>query len=674
MKKVLFVLILSAVAAAACYAQAATSGEMGLASKIRSAEYVPFSFTLGGEPSAKILQRSGKTLSFKVTEKGVTETASVWTDPVTGVEIKYVAHTYDRFPALDWTVYLTNTTSKASPVLDKFFAYDGVLMSDKGDVKIHWDRGGINEPNAFEPMIDLLGSAGGELIRQWPDPHNSTYDNTVYAKAHYEPLLGRGSDRVSSYFDFEGKGKGAIICVGWPGQWTMDAAKSGKDVTVTAGQAELTGTLNPGETVRSPRMVVMYYKGDFVRGQNLWRRFYLTHATPKIDGKPPKARFNFCAGANVETMKRIEKMDVKAEYLWQDAGWYPKPFGDWYNTGTWEISDPEGMKAAFDYSHKMGMKNMLWFEPERVYEGTEFYNNHGDWLIKGDFPDVHWKHEYGNLADYSKPEVVNWFINRIDKIIKYAGVDMYREDFNMSPLKYWQRRDTAERKGFVENAYIQGHLRLWQTLKDRNPGLEIDSCSSGGLRNDYATMCMALPALRTDYEFEPNPEGYQGSFFGSAYWLPLGGIGMRGADLYDFRSTYGGMATAVWSGTVNGRTGKPYDYDFMRKIAEEFRTIKECYTGDYYPLTPWNIDKDKWIAAQFDLPEAGKGIIQAFRRPENKEPAITVTLRGLRPGAKYKFTNRDGGEEIFTGKQLMKGYKLSAPEARTSMIIEYTKL
>ena len=78
MKKLLFILILSVVAAAACHAQAATSGEMGLASKIRSAEFVPFSFTLGGEPSATVLARSERTVSSKATEAGVTETTTVW--------------------------------------------------------------------------------------------------------------------------------------------------------------------------------------------------------------------------------------------------------------------------------------------------------------------------------------------------------------------------------------------------------------------------------------------------------------------------------------------------------------------------------------------------------------------------------------------------------------------
>ena len=46
----------------------------------------------------------------------------------------------------------------------------------------------------------------------------------------------------------------------------------------------------------------------------------------------------------------------------------------------------------------------------------------------------------------------------------------------------------------------------------------------------------------------------------------------------------------------------------------EFRPL---YYGDYYPLTPWSRDEYSWIGWQFDCPEKGEGVIQAFRRDES---------------------------------------------------------
>ena len=37
--------------------------------------------------------------------------------------------------------------------------------------------------------------------------------------------------------------------------------------------------------------------------------------------------------------------------------------------------------------------------------------------------------------------------------------------------------------------------------------------------------------------------------------------------------------------------------------------------GDYYPLTSYSLQPDHWIAWQFNRPETGDGVVQAFRRP-----------------------------------------------------------
>ena len=153
-----------------------------------------FGFTLGGESSEAVLIRSEKTVSQKATEEGVTETRTVWFDPKTEIKVERVAHRYDDFPALDYTIYITNTGSGKSPVLADFRAYDGVLLRSKGNVKLHWDRGGINSPRAFEPMVDILGDSDKTVVRDVPAPEVAC-DDTLYGAAHYNPFMGKGSDR-----------------------------------------------------------------------------------------------------------------------------------------------------------------------------------------------------------------------------------------------------------------------------------------------------------------------------------------------------------------------------------------------------------------------------------------------------------------------------------------------
>ena len=57
--------------------------------------------------------------------------------------------------------------------------------------------------------------------------------------------------------------------------------------------------------------------------------------------------------------------------------------------------------------------------------------------------------------------------------------------------------------------------------------------------------------------------------------------------------------------------------------------MADCFYGDYYPLTPYSLSEDAWIAWQFHQPEKGEGMIQAFRRMKCPESEMRLKLRGL---------------------------------------------
>ena len=56
------------------------------------------------------------------------------------------------------------------------------------------------------------------------------------------------------------------------------------------------------------------------------------------------------------------------------------------------------------------------------------------------------------------------------------------------------------------------------------------------------------------------------------------------------------------------------------------------FYGDFWPLTPYSLENNVWMAWQFDRPEAGEGVVQAFRRAENGDESATFRLRGLDAG------------------------------------------
>jgi alpha-galactosidase len=261
-------------------------------------------------------------------------------------------------------------------------------------------------------------------------------------------------------------------------------------------------------------------------------------------------------------------------------------------------------------------------------------------------------------------------------MIESQGLDWYREDMNGGgPCPAWRKNDAPNRQGITENLYVQGHLAFWDELRRRHPRLRIDSCASGGRRNDLETMRRAVPLLRSDFHGANMPgviEGNQGHTYGLSAWLPFQGTAACGSDPYAARSFYlpsFGFRRFLW-------WQKPENLDRMRQAYVECRKIAPMMLeGDYYPLTPYSLKSDRWIAWQFNRPEQGEGVVQAFRRKDCAEAAQTYRLRGLDPAALYEVTNFDvNGSTTMSGQDLMeKGLTVEIKDKPGAAVIVYRR-
>ena len=282
--------------------------------------------------------------------------------------------------------------------------------------------------------------------------------------------------------------------------------------------------------------------------QNLWRRWYIAHNMPRVHGRTQQPVTQIQVGGSEQDIGNIKaylQAGIKPDLCWRDAGaggttWYPSsdgPFkgGDaWLNTGTWDIDPkkyPNGFKPFSDWVHAHGMQFLLWFEPERVGSLRSWLGkNHPDWVLPCN--------EQGGLLNEGSPAALRWLIDHVDGMIKSQKIDWYREDMNgVGPLPGWRKNDAGDRRGITENFYVQGHLAFWDELRRRNPNLRIDSCASGGRRNDLETMRRAVPLTRSDFQFPDMigvVEGQQGHTYGLSFWLPFYG---NGCYLYESTPT-----------------------------------------------------------------------------------------------------------------------------------------
>jgi alpha-galactosidase len=621
-----------------------------------------------GKASADLLPGWKREHATRKLDDQRTEHTLVWNDPKTGLQVRCVMIEYQDFPTVEWTMHFKNTGTVDTPILEKILPLDTSFQRGAdGEFLLHHNIGSPCSAGDYGPLLTPLG----------PE-----------ATKHISAAGGRPTNSDMSYFNLEWPGEQRIVVVGWPGQWAADFVRDNAlDLSLRAGQELTHLKLLPGEEIRTPLIVVQFTKGgDWIRAQNVWRRWMLPYGMTRPGGQPPKFALRASSSRAYEEMiganeqNQIMHIDRYAEERlgidtwWMDAGWYPQEHG-WPQVGTWEVDPkrfPRGLKPISEEAHKHGVNILVWFEPERVAADTWLTQNHPEWILGG---------AGGGLLNLGNPEAQKWLTDHIDKLLTEQGIDIYRQDFNMDPLDFWRHNDALDRQGITEIRHVEGLLAFWDELKRRHPGLLIDTCASGGRREDLETIRRAVPLWRSDYAFEPN--GHQGQTYGLSMWIPYHGTG---TVAYTGAAYYGGGLTPVqpyafWSNAcpslgigVDIRV-KEIDYDTWRRLIGEWREVNKFYYGDYYPLTPYTLEPSAWIAWQFDRSDLGEGMVQAFRRAASFYESARFKLRGLDPDAKYEVNDLEHpAPATMTGRELMEtGLLVALKDQPGAAVIVYKR-
>jgi alpha-galactosidase len=620
----------------------------------------PLSFVYDGKRSNDLLPGWSFKESTRKLDESRRQRTQTYTDPATGLQICVTLVQYKDFPTIEWTAHLKNTGIKDTPILENLRALDVHFHRglNAGEFVLHHNRGAPNTPRDYEPFTTELGPGAEKRITG---------------------AGGRPTNSDLCYFNLEWGSQGVIMALGWPGQIATGFTRDSADgVRIVSGQELTHFKLLPGEEVRTPLAVLQFWQGtsfngaqNVVRAQNIWRRWMIAHNLPRPGGKPMPNIFSTGAtglfpnyvGTQEEELAVLRTWARRAPQVdcwWVDAGWYPCN-GDWWNTGTWKPDPtrlPGGLKAISDAAHASGMKFLVWFEPERAAPGSWLYENRPRWLLG--------KEGRSKLLDLGNAEAWRWIVGHLDSLITSQGIDIYRQDFNLDPLDAWRANDAEDRQGITENKHVQGLLALWDELKRRHPDMAFDECASGGRRNDLEMMRRGVPISKSDYAGPAGP--FQCQFYGIASWLPYFGAGAPMDHPYGFRSSY-----APWTATLVDTRDESKDLSLVHQAVAEACKVRPYFFGDFYPLTAYSLEESVWIAWQFDLPEQSKGMVQAFRRPENAEESKTFKLHNLDPRATYELTDFDSASaRKMTGRDLMeKGLTIVTKQKPWASIITY---
>lgn len=284
---------------------------------------------------------------------------------------------------------------------------------------------------------------------------------------------------------------GEVWCLGleWSGntRHLVEKMNTGR-TTIGAGELLLPGELilGPGESYETPTVAAAYSDEgidgithryySWLRSRkthpsvvrprpltlNVWEAVYMDHNLPKL----------------VQLADVAQEIGVERFVL--DDGWFGARRDDRAGLGDWTVAKdvwPDGLKPLIDEVKTRGMEFGLWFEGEMVNPDSDLYRAHPDWILHvGDR--VPPEGRFQQVLDLTHPGAYEHVLGQVDAILTEYEIDYIKWDHNRTLVEAAHFGKAAVRE------QTKAIYRLFDTLKERHPGLEIESCSSGGGRID----------------------------------------------------------------------------------------------------------------------------------------------------------------------------------------------
>ena len=632
-----------------------TADEKDLCSKwfddnFRSADGAyPFTFKIDGEEFNPAEWDKKQEKSDKVYTGGMTENL-VLKNEEKGLEVTVEATVFAENATCQWTVYIKNTGTGNSGVISDFYAIDSALPT--GDAQLYYSMGSDTAASDFS------------LIKKNLSSMKKTFSGTD----------GKPTEAYLPYFNISGEDYSVILGIGWTGQWKATLAQANGATDITVKQEHFNAYLIPGEEVRSPLVSLSFYdNANPLKGFNLFRDWIMDCVYPENVTKNHYTVMEIAGPMHTRTSDEIieildgidDSIYEQTDAFWMDAGWYNYNEGWHDGVGNWTVDTSRydnGISELSGYAANKGLGHVLWYEPERVYPGTEFHkigSGHEQWLIDVGDENIMW-----NLAN---EEAFDYYCEYLLNSMKENGVTVYRQDFNFAPLEYWQKADKeyyGGRTGICENHYVTNLYRYLDYLYENIDGLIIDNCASGGKRLDLEMTYRSIAFWRSDYNCDYHSDLFdatQSHTYGISFWLPITGSAQYMMNEYSARSDIMPLMLMDFYAHTNP------DFGF-------YHEQRELMAGNYYPLDFGSYDKNKMHAMQFSSDDGRSGTALVYKRANVMKTEYTVKLNGLVTSATYDVYDIDSPENVYilTGEELMnKGITLTLPDGEKAIILMY---
>ena len=214
-----------------------------------------------------LLESWERTVAFKKLDDQRSEYVLIFKDPQNDLLVRCVGIAYNDFSAMEWVLQFQNTGRQDTPVIEQIKALDLEIKTDEFSAfTLHHSLGEYNSADSFAPLETIIRK-----------------DSIVTLS----PRGGRSSDGHMPFFNLAYGDRGLLLALGWSGQWEAAYQHSpAGTLRIQAGMQQTHFRLYPGEIVRSPRILLLFWEGhEPLRGNNLFRQLLIAHYLPKREGK-----------------------------------------------------------------------------------------------------------------------------------------------------------------------------------------------------------------------------------------------------------------------------------------------------------------------------------------------------------------------------------------------------
>lgn len=291
-------------------------------------------------------------------------------------------------------------------------------------------------------------------------------------------------------FGFE-RGRVHGIHVAWSGNHRVLAERTTTGDAVLAGGDLLAAgevVLAPGDEVATPEVLGSW--GDGLTA--LARRFHdAWRLRPQHPRRPRPITLNTWEAVYFDhALDRLTALadvaaEVGVERFVLDDGWFRGRRDDTAGLGDWFVDEgvwPDGLHPLIAHVTGLGMEFGLWVEPEMVNPDSDLVRAHPEWVLRGrsTLPPSARQQQ---VLDLTHPDAYAFLAGRLHALL---------DEHPIAYLKWDHNRDLLDAGGTDGTSGVRAHTlalyRLLDELRAAHPGLEIESCASGGARVDLGIL------------------------------------------------------------------------------------------------------------------------------------------------------------------------------------------